>query len=123
MLFNLVDNALKYSSDSAERRVTVRCERQVKGVCIRVADQGPGVDPEHLRKIWQPFFRGERELTRKHKGIAIGNGFVFSMILLLPFIGVIIAPILSVVAATLAVLEVKKEALQAQHLPKQGMIQ
>lgn len=47
--------------------------------------------------------------TRKHKGIAIGNGFVFSMILLLPFIGVIIAPILSVVAATLAVLEVKRE--------------
>lgn len=61
--------------------------------------------------------------TRKHKGIAIGNGFIFSMILLLPFIGVIIAPILSVVAATLAVLEVKKEALQAQHLPNQGTIQ
>jgi CysZ protein len=59
--------------------------------------------------------------TRKHKGIAIGNGFIFSMILLLPFIGVIIAPVLSVVAATLAVLEVKQEeALQAQHLPPQG---
>lgn len=47
--------------------------------------------------------------TRRHKGIAIGNGFVFSMIVLIPIAGVIIAPILSVVAATLAVLEVKKE--------------
>jgi CysZ protein len=62
--------------------------------------------------------------TRRHKGIAIGNGFVFSMILLLPFIGVIIAPILSVVAATLAVLEVKKEEnAQAQNIAGQGMIQ
>lgn len=68
--------------------------------------------------------------TRKHKGIAIGNGFIFSMILLLPFIGVIIAPVLSVVAATLAVLEVRKEEAQ-QAYPStdagqgagQGMIQ
>jgi CysZ protein len=62
--------------------------------------------------------------TRRHKGIAIGNGFIFSMILLLPVIGVIIAPILSVVAATLAVLQVKnEEAVKGQHLAGQGMIQ
>ena len=80
VLFNLVDNALKYSSDSSERSVTVRCERQGKGVCIRVADHGPGVDPEHLRKIWQPFFRGERELTRKHKGTGIGLSLVRGLV-------------------------------------------
>lgn len=62
--------------------------------------------------------------TRKHRGLAIGNGFIFSMILLIPFLGVIIAPILSVVAATLAVLEVKKEEAAATHnFPPQGMIQ
>ncbi len=80
VLFNLVDNALKYSSEAAERRVTVRCERHGKGVCIRVADHGPGVDPEHLRKIWQPFFRGERELTRKHKGTGIGLSLVRGLV-------------------------------------------
>ncbi len=61
--------------------------------------------------------------TRKHKGIAIGNGFIFSMILLIPFLGVVIAPILSVVAATLAVLEVKKEEAEQQNIAAQGMIQ
>ena len=62
--------------------------------------------------------------TRKHKGVAIGNGFIFSMILLIPFLGVIIAPILSVVAATLAVLELKnEEQKQAQNFSGQGMIQ
>lgn len=62
--------------------------------------------------------------TRKHKGIAIGNGFIFSMILLIPLLGVLVAPILSVVAATLAVLEVKKEEdPQVQPFSGQGMIQ
>lgn len=80
VLFNLIDNALKYGSDSAQRRVTIRCERQGTGVCIRVADHGPGVEPQHLRKIWQPFFRGERELTRKHKGTGIGLALVRGLV-------------------------------------------
>ncbi|MCT4646062.1 MAG: EI24 domain-containing protein, partial [Carboxylicivirga sp.] len=46
---------------------------------------------------------------RRNKGLAIGNGFVFSLVLLIPYIGVMIAgfvSIVSVVAATLAAGEV-----------------
>lgn len=43
--------------------------------------------------------------TRKHKGIAIGNGMIFSFLLAIPFIGITLGPILSVVAGTLATLE------------------
>jgi CysZ protein len=43
--------------------------------------------------------------TRKHKGIAVGNGMIFSWLLLIPFLGLIIAPVLSVTAGTLATLE------------------
>ena len=42
---------------------------------------------------------------RKRKGIAIGNGMIFSWLLLVPYIGLIIAPVLSSVAGTLAALE------------------
>ncbi len=45
---------------------------------------------------------------RQNKGLAIGNGFVFSLVLLIPYIGVMIAgfvSIISVVAATLAACE------------------
>ncbi len=42
------------------------------------------------------------QLTRKHKGIAIGNGMVFSFLLMIPFVGISIGPVLSVVAGTLA---------------------
>lgn len=58
--------------------------------------------------------------TRRHKGIAIGNGFIFSMILLIPFIGICIAPVLSVVAATLAVIETHTEEnkMRQQQMPR-----
>lgn len=48
-------------------------------------------------------------LMRNNKGLAIGNGFVFSLVLLIPYIGVMLAgfiSIISVVAATLAASEV-----------------
>jgi CysZ protein len=48
-------------------------------------------------------------LMRNNKGLAIGNGFVFSLVLLIPYIGVMLAgfiSIISVVAGTLAASEV-----------------
>jgi signal transduction histidine kinase len=80
VLFNLVDNALKYSSEATDRFVSIRCERQGQGVVLRVADRGPGVAPEQQRLIWQPFYRGERELTRKHKGTGIGLSLVRGLV-------------------------------------------
>ncbi|MDF2437087.1 MAG: hypothetical protein K0Q95_1463 [Bacteroidota bacterium] len=43
--------------------------------------------------------------VRKHKGLAVGNGFVFSVIFAIPFAGVIFAPILATVAATIVSVE------------------
>jgi CysZ protein len=47
--------------------------------------------------------------TRRRKGIAIGNGMFFSFLLLLPFAGLIIAPVVSSVAGTLATLQALDE--------------
>lgn len=46
---------------------------------------------------------------RKRKGLAIGNGMIFSFLLLLPFIGLIIAPVLSCTAGTLAIIDALDE--------------
>lgn len=56
-------------------------------------------------------------LIRKHKGIAIGNGIVFNILLMVPFIGISIGPVLSSVAATLATLEVLSQPAQQQQGP------
>lgn len=43
--------------------------------------------------------------TRKHKGLAIGNGLIYSLLLYIPFLGFTFGPVLSVIAATIATLE------------------
>jgi signal transduction histidine kinase len=76
VLFNLVDNALKYARDSAQRRIVVRCAPEAGGVALSVCDQGPGVRRDQLKTIFEPFFRGENELTRKNQGTGLGLSLV-----------------------------------------------
>jgi signal transduction histidine kinase len=76
VLFNLVDNALKYARNGAERRILVRCLPEAGGVALSVCDQGPGVRRDQLKTIFEPFFRGENELTRKNQGSGLGLSLV-----------------------------------------------
>jgi two-component system, OmpR family, phosphate regulon sensor histidine kinase PhoR len=80
VLFNLIDNALKYGREAEEKRITIRCEGAEGGVRLVVRDRGPGVQAEHLQTIFEPFFRGERELVRKHPGTGIGLALVKGMV-------------------------------------------
>jgi signal transduction histidine kinase len=80
ILFNLVDNALKYSRDANDRRIRVRLEANDRRVLLSVRDHGPGVQQEHLDAIFQPFFRAERELTRKTQGTGIGLSLVRGLV-------------------------------------------
>jgi len=53
-LENLLSNALKHT----EGKVTLSARPQGERVVVSVADEGPGVPPEMLSKLTQPFFRG-----------------------------------------------------------------
>lgn len=77
MLFNLIDNAVKYARDSKTREVVVCCERTGDGrIAVSVRDHGPGVPCRQLVRIFEPFFRGEQELTRTTQGSGIGLALV-----------------------------------------------
>jgi signal transduction histidine kinase len=76
VVFNLVDNALKYARGSSDRVVAIRCERAGEGVSLRVRDHGPGVPARHESRIFEPFYRGQDELTRTAKGTGIGLALV-----------------------------------------------
>ena len=45
--------------------------------------------------------------VRKHKGLAIGNGFIFSLIFAIPFVGAIIGAVIAPVAACIAVMDLE----------------
>jgi signal transduction histidine kinase len=80
VLFNLIDNAVKYAGDGAERRVVVRASNGEDGVRLTVSDAGPGVPGRHLAHVFEPFYRGEHELTRRTKGTGIGLALVRGLV-------------------------------------------
>ncbi len=80
VLINLVDNALKFSAGADDKRVILEAKRDGDGVAIRIRDRGPGVPQAQLQRIFQPFYRGERELTRATKGTGIGLALVQGLI-------------------------------------------
>ena len=76
VLLNLVDNAVKFSTESEDRRVTVQALTEDRLVIVKVRDRGPGIPRAQLTRVMEPFFRGERELTRTTKGTGIGLALV-----------------------------------------------
>ena len=80
IVFNLLDNAVKYARQAESRVVRLHARRDAGSVCLEVRDGGPGVRREHLEKIFEPFFRGESELTRTAKGTGIGLSLVKGLV-------------------------------------------
>jgi signal transduction histidine kinase len=76
VLFNLVDNAVKYSTNGSPRRIALSCRAAGDAVRVIVRDHGPGVPERHMRRIFEPFYRGEDELTRRSKGTGLGLALV-----------------------------------------------
>lgn len=70
VLFHLLQNALAFSPDGGEVRVSA--VRDGEEVEIAVADQGQGVDPADLPRLMAPFEQGENALTRRGEGAGLG---------------------------------------------------
>lgn len=67
---NLFENALKYSDVGSV--VSVSLSREDGKVCLAVADQGMGIAVDERNKIFDKFFRGGDEATRKTRGTGLG---------------------------------------------------
>ena len=76
ILFNLVDNALKYAKDADDKRLTVSVEVTEEVVSVSVRDRGPGIPEKERTRIFEPFYRLEDELTRKNSGTGLGLALV-----------------------------------------------
>jgi signal transduction histidine kinase len=66
-LNNLVENAARYGGHA-----TVRAERQGRDIRVTVEDQGPGIPPDCLEKVFTPFFRMEPSRNRRTGGMGLG---------------------------------------------------
>ncbi|MCE5300099.1 MAG: GAF domain-containing protein [Spirochaetia bacterium] len=70
VMSNLLSNAVKYSPDGGE--ITIKCWFDEKNVNVSVRDQGLGVAPEDLERIFEKFYRVESEKVKKIGGTGIG---------------------------------------------------
>jgi PAS domain S-box-containing protein len=69
VLVNLVGNALKFSPP--DRPVTVTAAPADGGVAIAIADEGPGIDPEDLPRIFERFYRSRRSAGVEGLGLGL----------------------------------------------------
>jgi signal transduction histidine kinase len=67
---------MKYAKSSDRRTVELEARREGDAVLVAVRDFGPGVARAHLERVFEPFYRGESELTRTTKGTGIGLALV-----------------------------------------------
>ncbi|MFO1115197.1 MAG: sensor histidine kinase KdpD [Beijerinckiaceae bacterium] len=79
VLFNLLDNAQKYGGDG---ETAVHARREGGDLMLSVTDEGPGVKPADLDRIFEKFYRGGRNDGRKAGtglGLSICKGLVEAM--------------------------------------------
>lgn len=72
-LANLIRNALRYGGNGP---VTVAAKSEPEAVVITITDSGPGVPPEALQQIFDPFYRVEASRSRDTGGVGLGLAIV-----------------------------------------------
>ena len=73
-IINLVDNAVKYSSEG--KPITITVTKQDHFMDIAIKDNGSGIDKEHLSKIFNRFYRVDKARSRHEGGTGLGLAIV-----------------------------------------------
>jgi signal transduction histidine kinase len=76
VLSNLVDNAIKYTPNGGH--VEVSASQESGKTIIQVNDNGMGISPEDLPRIWERLYRGDK--SRTQKGLGLGLSLVKAVV-------------------------------------------
>lgn len=66
---NLLDNAVEHGEG---REITVRLRPANGSFLVQVRDRGPGISPEDMGSLFEPFYKADRSRTRDRGGIGMG---------------------------------------------------
>ncbi|RYE09676.1 MAG: hypothetical protein EOP22_08430 [Hyphomicrobiales bacterium] len=73
---NLMDNAIKYGGDGGTVDVAVGPGRAGHDYAVTVTDHGAGIEPQHVPRLTERFYRVDAESSRKKKGTGLGLAIV-----------------------------------------------
>ncbi|MEO1767885.1 phosphate regulon sensor histidine kinase PhoR [Thiobacter aerophilum] len=71
---NLISNAVRYTPTGGE--VVLRWETAAEGVCFSVRDSGIGIEPQHIPRLTERFYRVDRSRSRETGGTGLGLSIV-----------------------------------------------
>jgi two-component system phosphate regulon sensor histidine kinase PhoR len=74
VLTNLIDNAIKYGREDGKVLVSFDWDKEY--LLVAVKDDGPGIEPEHLKRIFERFYRIEKSRSKDRGGTGLGLAIV-----------------------------------------------
>ena len=74
VLINLLDNSLKYSQGNSE--IKIELKQSKSNIFLIVNDNGPGIPPKYIKKVFEKFFRVPENNKHNVKGYGLGLSFV-----------------------------------------------
>ena len=78
VLYNLIDNAIKFSENDS--LITVEVSEKNEKVFISVKDHGIGIPPQEQTKIWERFYKSDLSRGKDKKGTGLGLSIVKEII-------------------------------------------
>jgi two-component system phosphate regulon sensor histidine kinase PhoR len=70
-ILNVLHNAVKFSPQGGEIVLTARADPERSAVVLSIADNGPGIPPEELDRIFERFYRGDEARTTPGTGLGL----------------------------------------------------
>ena len=78
MVYNLVENAIKYNHFGGQ--VTVTAYRKGKHIYLSIEDSGNGIPEELRQRVFEPFFRVDKSRSRELGGVGLGLALVHEIV-------------------------------------------
>jgi two-component system phosphate regulon sensor histidine kinase PhoR len=78
LFYNLVDNAIKYSREQPE--ISIEIKNTTNQIAIHVTDNGIGISPEHIKKVFDKLYRVPTGNLHDVKGFGLGLNYVKTIV-------------------------------------------
>jgi len=78
LIFNLLDNAIKYNDENPE--INIKTKKEKNKIIMSISDNGIGMSPDQLKKIFQKFYRVPTGDIHNVKGFGLGLNYVKNIV-------------------------------------------